>query len=165
MDGTSKWGGLRMRIGLRGVAVPVVLGMAVLGMVVLGVAVLVNAQSTEFMALPAGASVRIVEPADGATVRSPVKVVFSVSGATIKPAGAPEAGTGHHHLLIDTGPTPEGVVIGADATHLHFGKGQTETTVELKPGEHTLTLQFADGLHRSYGPKMSHSIQIAVPGT
>ena len=141
-----------IRAGICGVDVAILLVMGVL----------VKAQAPEFTPLPAGASVRIVEPADGATVRSPVTVVFSVSGATIKPAGAPEAGTGHHHLLIDTSATPAGAVVGADATHLHFGKGQTETKVELRPGRHTLTLQFADGLHRSYGPNLSHTITITV---
>jgi hypothetical protein len=57
---------------------------------------------------------------------------------------------------------PEGQAIPADDMHLHFGKGQTETEVTLKPGEHKLTLQFADGAHRSYGPKMSKTIKITV---
>jgi hypothetical protein len=53
-------------------------------------------------------------------------------------------------------------VVGADATHIHFGKGQEETELELEPGEYTLTLQFADGFHRSYGEKMSTTIKITV---
>jgi hypothetical protein len=137
-----------------------IVGLAVVGM--LGIGALVQAQSPEFTPLPAGASVRIVEPADRASLVSPVKVVFSVSGAQIKPAGQPEAGTGHHHLLIDTDATPVGVIVAADATHLHFGKGQTEAMVQLSPGRHSLTLQFADGLHRSYGPALSHTIHITV---
>ena len=140
----------------------VLLGLAGISAVTLITAIAVTAQEPAFTPLPASASVKIVEPANGATVRSPVKVVFSVSGAAIKPAGTLEAGTGHHHLLINEGPTPEKVIVPADATHLHFGKGQTETTLTLKPGDYTLTLQFADGLHRSYGPQVSHSIKIKV---
>jgi len=150
MDASCKRGTAWLRAGAVSAAFTLLLGMAAL------------AQAPEFVPLPAGASVRIVEPADGAVVHSPVHVVFSFSGATIKPAGPPEAGTGHHHLLIDTTATPIGVVVGADATHLHFGKGQTETTIQLTPGPHTLTLQFADGLHRSYGPQLSHTIHITV---
>jgi hypothetical protein len=138
------------------------IGMAGVALAVFVAAGAIQAQEPAFIPLPASASVKIVEPADGATVTSPVKVVFSVSGATVKPAGAVEGGTGHHHLLINDGPSPEKVIVPADATHLHFGKGQTETTVELKPGDYTLTLQFADGLHRSYGPNGAQTIKIKV---
>jgi hypothetical protein len=150
---------LRRGASLRG---RVAFGMACAALIVGLAATGIQAQEPAFIPLPASASVKIVEPVMGATVRSPVKVVFSVSGTTVKPAGPVEGGTGHHHLLINEGPTPEKVIVPADATHLHFGKGQTETTVELKPGSYTLTLQFADGLHRSYGPKGAHSIKITV---
>lgn len=112
--------------------------------------------------LPKGAGVSFVTPADGATVSSPVTVKFGLAGLSIKPAGDMSPGTGHHHLLVDQGPVPEGQVIPADAQHLHFGKGQTETTLTLPPGEHTLTLQFANGAHQSYGPALSQSITITV---
>jgi hypothetical protein len=103
-------------------------------------------------------------PKDGATVKSPVAVKMKVEGMKIRPAGedANDTTSGHHHLLIDAGPAPEHQVIAADATHLHFGKGQTETEVKLPPGDHTLTLQFADGAHRSYGPAMSKTITVHV---
>jgi hypothetical protein len=140
------------------------LGGIALAMCIAWLAVPAHAQAPEMTPLPAGASVRIAEPANGATVHSPVRVVFAVSGATVKPAGTLEAGTGHYHLLINTGAMPLGVVIPADATHIHFGKGQTETTVELKPGEYELTVQFADGLHRSYGPQGAQTIKIMVAG-
>lgn len=106
--------------------------------------------------------VSFVEPADGATVSSPVSVKMGVSGMTVQPAGKLVEGTGHHHLIIDGEPIAAGMPVPADAKHLHFGKGQTETSVELPPGKHTLTLQFADGLHQSYGPAMSKTIEIDV---
>ena len=109
-----------------------------------------------------GAKVMFTEPADGATVTSPVKVVMGVEGAEVKPAGALVAGTGHHHVIVDGQPVEQGEVVPKDDTHIHFGDGSTETELELAPGEHTLTLQFADGMHRSYGRALSKTITITV---
>lgn len=105
-----------------------------------------------------------VEPKDGATVKSPLKVKMGAKGIKVRVAGeAPEEKTsGHHHLLIDTGAMPAGIPVPTDESHIHFGKGQTETEISLKPGIHTLTLQFADGAHRSYGPEFSQTIKITV---
>ena len=112
---------------------------------------------------PAAAQgVYIVAPADGSTVSSPFKVQFGVKGMTVKPAGDLTAGTGHHHLLINAAVIAKGDVVPADAQHLHFGKGQTETELKLAPGSYTLTVLFADGLHKSYGSDMSASIQVTV---
>ena len=107
-------------------------------------------------------SVSFVEPADGATVTSPFKVKFAVTGMAVKPAGDMTANTGHHHLLINAAPVKAGEVVPADETHIHFGKGQTETEVKLAPGTYTLSMQFANGLHQSYGPGMSKDIKITV---
>jgi hypothetical protein len=137
------------------------IGLAAIGLALAGVTAIGLAQPA-FVSLPAGASVKIAQPMDGASVVSPVHFVFEVKGASIKPAGPPEVGTGHHHVLVDQGPMPAGEVVPADMTHLHYGKGQTDASVTLTPGEHTVTLQFADGLHRSYGPAGSHTIKIKV---
>ncbi len=106
--------------------------------------------------------VGFVEPKDGATVTSPVKVKFAVEGMQVAPAGDMTAGTGHHHLIIDGKPMAKGEVVPTDEMHLHYGKGQLEAEVKLPPGKHTLTMQFADGAHRSYGPEMSKTITINV---
>lgn len=106
--------------------------------------------------------VYFIEPADGATVSSPVKVKFGLKGMTVRPAGELVEGTGHHHLLINTAGPKAGEVIPADDKHRHFGKGQTETEVALPPGEYVLKMQFADGYHQSYGDAMSASIRIIV---
>jgi hypothetical protein len=108
------------------------------------------------------AGVYFVQPADGATVSNPVHVVFGLDGMKIAPAGTMTDGTGHHHLLIDGKPLSHGEVIPATDRSLHFGKGQTETDLTLPPGDHTLTLQFGDGAHRSYGPEMSRTITVHV---
>jgi hypothetical protein len=120
------------------------------------------AQPTAPAAVPAGAKVRFVSPAAGAIVTSPVAVEFAVEVMSIRPAGEIVPDTGHHHLIIDGGPIAAGTVVPMDATHLHFGKGQTETTVELAPGEHELTMQFADGAHVSYGEAMSATVTVTV---
>ncbi|KNH10129.1 ATPase of the AAA+ class [Candidatus Burkholderia brachyanthoides] len=106
--------------------------------------------------------VYFLEPEDGATVTSPVHVKFGVDGMKVAPAGTMTEGTGHHHLIIDGGSVPKGTVVPADDTHIHYGKGQTETDVKLPPGDHTLTMQFADGAHRSYGPEMNSTIKAHV---
>jgi len=103
-------------------------------------------------ATQAAQSVSLLEPADGAIVK----------GMAVAPAGALTAGTGHHHLLINKAPIEAGATVPADAQHLHFGKGQTETEVTLAPGVYKLTAQFADGYHGSYGPAMSQTITVTV---
>jgi hypothetical protein len=128
------------------------------------------AATMELPPVPAGAKVFFVEPAEGAKIVGPlengkvtVAVKMGAEGIAIKPAGAVEAGSGHHHVLIDV---PEGVAQGAivpkDEQHLHFGQAQTEAKVALAPGDHTLTLQLADGIHRSYGPALSASVKLSV---
>lgn len=113
--------------------------------------------------LPVGAPrVFFVEPAEGAQVASPVKVVFGLEGMTVQPAGTLAEGTGHHHLIVDGAPIPAGAQVPKDAQHIHFGGGQTETTLELAPGPHSLTMQFADGNHVSYGPGMATTLNVTV---
>lgn len=101
---------------------------------------------------------------DGATLTSPVKVTMAVYGKKLLAAGekVDDKNLGHHHLLIDAEPIPEGQPIPSDEHHLHFGKGQTETEIKLAPGQHKLTLQFADGAHRSYGSAWASSVTITV---
>jgi len=101
-------------------------------------------------------------PEDGATVKSPVKLKFGVEGMEVAPAGEVVAGTGHHHVIIDSKYVDEGQPVPADDKHVHFGMGQTEAELELPPGEHTLTMQFADGAHVSYGEVMATTITITV---
>ena len=110
------------------------------------------------------AKIYFISPKDGETVTSPVHIKFGIKGMKVRPAGedANDKTSGHHHLIIDGETVPEHQVVSSDATHLHYGKGQTETVVKLLPGKHKLTLQFADGAHRSYGPEMSSTIEITV---
>lgn len=111
---------------------------------------------------PAGATVGFVSPKDGETVRSPVRIVMGASGVEVRAAGELAPGTGHHHIIVDAAGIPNGQAVPKDEQHIHFGKGQTEAEVALSPGPHTLTLQFADGNHVSYGEPLAATIRITV---
>ena len=99
---------------------------------------------------------------NGDTVKSPVIVQMGVKGKTVAPMGTMDATKGHHHLIVDGNYVEKGQMVMKDSTHLHFGKGQTVDTLKLAPGTHTLTLQFADGAHMSYGKDWSSTITIVV---
>ena len=113
---------------------------------------------------PAGAEVYFESPADGATVKGPVTVRFGLKGMGVAPAGIKFDNTGHHHLLIDTDPPADlGSPLPASDHVVHFGKGQTETTISLAPGKHTLQLVLGDALHIPHDPPvMSKKITITV---
>ncbi|MGB7950532.1 MAG: DUF4399 domain-containing protein [Candidatus Binatia bacterium] len=102
------------------------------------------------------------EPKNGAEIKGPVKIVMGVEDIKIQPAGEVVEGTGHHHVLINLDFVPPGQVIPTDDSHRHYGKGQTEAELDLPPGDYKLTLQFADGLHRSYGRELSDTINVKV---
>ena len=106
--------------------------------------------------------VYFILPQNGATVSSPVKITMGVKGMEVEPAGQVNEGKGHHHLIVNGSFIEKGKVVPADSTHIHYGKGQTEVELELPPGKHTVTMQFADGVHVSYGESMSSTIEIVV---
>ena len=113
---------------------------------------------------PMGAVEYIISPAPGAEVTSPVTIRFGLKGMGVAPAGVDKPNTGHHHLLIDVTEIPVlNKPIPKDEHHKHFGGGQTETTLELPPGEHTLQLILGDKNHVPLDPPvMSDKITITV---
>jgi hypothetical protein len=112
---------------------------------------------------PQGVELYIISPRDGETVTSPVTVRFGLRGMGVAPAGLAMENTGHHHLLIDVPPPAFNLPIPADANHVHFGKGQTETQLTLAPGRRTLQLLLADHLHIPHDPPvLSKPITITV---
>jgi hypothetical protein len=115
-------------------------------------------------ASPAGAKLYIVSPVNGATVKSSFTVVFGLAGMGIAPAGVQFENAGHHHLLIDTDlPKDVGMPLPATDNIRHFGKGQTEATLTLPPGKHTLQLVLGDYLHIPFNPVVaSPKITITV---
>ena len=112
---------------------------------------------------PAGAEVYFIAPRDGQTVHGTVTVKFGLKGMGVAPAGVKFDNTGHHHLLVDTDLSEIKLDAPLPATDkiVHFGKGQTETTLTLPPGKHTLELLFADYLHIPFDPPL-HSMKITI---
>lgn len=113
---------------------------------------------------PSGVEVYIISPTDGETVPSTFTVRFGLRGMGIAPAGIDRAKTAHHHLLIDT-PVLPNLTKPLQATDkvLHFGGGQTETQLTLKPGKHTLQLLLGNYAHVPHDkPLISKKITITV---
>lgn len=109
------------------------------------------------------ARVYIISPADGENVTCPVTVRFGLSNMGVAPAGVEMKNTGHHHLLLNTDLPPLDQPIPSDDNHLHFGKGQTETVLDLPPGTHTLQLILGDHMHIPHEPAViSERITITV---
>jgi hypothetical protein len=114
---------------------------------------------------PEGVEVYVVSPQDGATVKSPVVVVFGLKGMGVAPAGMAKEKTGHHHVLIDTDAKDVDMTKPLPATDRikHFGGGQTETKLDLPPGKHTLQLVMGDENHVPFDPPvMSKVVTIIV---
>lgn len=116
---------------------------------------------------PADAKAYIILPKTGATVKSPVTVVFGLKGLGVAPAGVKFANTGHFHLLVDTDlPSDLSLPLPMNANILHYGKGQTQVTLDatqLPAGKHTLQLVIADETHVPHSPALaSKKITITV---
>ena len=113
--------------------------------------------------VPATAKVFFVNLKEGQTVTSPFKVEMGVAGMSVDTAnGIIKVASGHHHILIGMDSIATETVIPKDSVHLHFGNAQTEAEVTLPPGKHSLTLQFADALHRSYGKRLTSKVTVNV---
>lgn len=135
--------------------------LAAAAMSLLGTIAMADDHKTAF---PDGASLYFVGIENGDTVSSPVTVRFGLSGMGVAPAGVTEKeNVGHHHLLINRPPFGEGedgaeeweYGIIADDNHRHFGGGQTEVTLELPAGEHTLQMVLGDHSHVPFGPELA----------
>ena len=112
---------------------------------------------------PEGAAVYFISPADGAVVSSPVTVKFGLRGMGVAPAGLDHPHTGHHHLLLGSPVVDMGLPLPKTEQIRHFGGGQTETSLELAPGAHTLQLLLGDYLHIPHDPPVvSEAIAITV---
>lgn len=108
---------------------------------------------------PAGAAVYFIAPLDGAVVANPVEVKFGLRGMGVAPAGVDMENTGHHHLLIDLDAIPNpNLPLPTTDQVVHFGKGQTETTLTLAPGQHTLRLVVGNHLHVPHDPPVASQV-------
>jgi hypothetical protein len=110
------------------------------------------------------AEVFIVSPKNNETVSNPIKVVFGIKNMIVLPAGVKEKFSGHHHLLVDVDNLPDvALPIPSDENHIHFGKAQTESVLNLPPGQHTLQLLLGDHYHVPHNPAVvSEIINIIV---
>ena len=114
-------------------------------------------------AAPAGAKVYFIGLADGDTVSSPLVVRFGLAGMGVAPAGIEKEGTGHHHLIVNAELPSLDEPIPEDENYRHFGGGQTEATIELPAGQHTLQLLLGDHNHIPHNPPVaSERITITV---
>jgi len=112
---------------------------------------------------PENAELYFISPKNGETVSGPITVIFGLKGMGVAPAGVEKEHTGHHHLLINTGLPALDLPVPADDQHKHFGKGQTQTTIELPPGKHTLQLLLGNHFHVPHDPVVaSDVIEITV---
>lgn len=93
---------------------------------------------------PPGAKVFFIEPKDGAEVTSPVTVRFGVEGINLVLASSEVKLGSYHHILIDTKLDDVNAAIQINANQLRLGLEQTETSMELTPGKHTLQLVLGD---------------------
>jgi len=111
---------------------------------------------------PADAKAYIISPKDGDTVEKTFTVKFGLKGMGVAPAGTDRKHTGHHHLLVDGEKLPAmDKPMGKGVKH--FGGGQTETTLTLESGEHTLQLILGDKMHQPHNPPVvSEKITITV---
>lgn len=119
----------------------------------------------DHIAAPPEARLYIISPQDGERVSSPVTVRFGLSGMGVAPAGVEKPGTGHHHLLVNLEPSQVNLHLPYPANDnlRHYGGGQTEASIELAPGTHTLQLLLGDHRHMSFNPPIfSEKITITV---
>lgn len=122
-----------------------------------------NSNVPDVPAVPDGAKVFFKNLKNDATISSPFKVLMGVDKMKVDTSGPIVAGSGHFHIFVDAEDSLAfGTVVPTDATHHHYGKAQTETELSLAPGKHKLTLQFADGIHRSYGSKLATTVTVIV---
>jgi hypothetical protein len=145
---------------------------AILPLFLVATFAVIAAEKPKRQSSPKGAEVYFVTPKDGETVARKFKVIFGLTGMGVCPAGitaadaVPYPDTGHHHLLVDQEKLPpidEVLPVDKPEICLHFGKGQTETMLELTPGKHTLQLVFADYAHVPHDPPViSKKITVTV---
>jgi hypothetical protein len=125
--------------------------------IALGATTLANANETP---APPDARVYVINLENGATVQSPVTVIFGLAGMGVAPAGVEKESTGHHHILLNRAPFGDGADdaemiangIPSDENHLHFGGGQTQTSLDLPAGTHTIQLVLGDHFHVPHNP-------------
>ncbi|HZN14941.1 MAG TPA: DUF4399 domain-containing protein [Acidimicrobiales bacterium] len=115
--------------------------------------------------LVAGAQqrVRFASPSDGSIVASPFRVEMRAEGLKVEAATVPHhPGAGHFHVIVDRPCFHAGAFIEMHTEGFeHYGGGETSAWLTLPPGEHTLCLQLADGVHRALAPTDTITVTVA----
>ena len=100
-----------------------------------------------------GPRVFFVEPAAGATVKSPVHLRFGSEGIMIMavppdPVTEVRQGVGHYHVGVDADCLAPGTeIVKGTPMWVHFGKGDDVFDLQLTPGPHKIALQIGDDKH------------------
>ena len=115
------------------------------------------------LSINANPKVYFINLEDGDRVESPFLIQFGLSGMGIAPAGTDRSNTGHHHLLINVNDIDLSKPIPSSSNHIHFGGGQTESLVDLMPGDYSMQLVLGDMTHTPHNPPIiSQRINITV---
>ena len=113
--------------------------------------------------ISANPKVYFINLEDGDRLESPFLIQFGLSGMGIAPAGTDRANTGHHHLLINVNEIDLSKPIPSSSSHIHFGGGQTESLIDLMPGDYSMQLVLGDMTHTPHNPPIiSQRINITV---
>lgn len=128
----------------------------VAGLLVAGFGAIAAAQGAK-PATPAAAKPRVffVEPADKATVTSPMHMKFGSEGVEISAVPPGELKTArpgmyHYHVGIDQDCLAPGKnIVKGTPSWVHFGDGKDVFDTQLTPGTHKLALQLGDDLHNT----------------
>ena len=112
---------------------------------------------------PDGAAVGFANLSDGDVLPPRFLVEFSITGMGIAPAGAEIDNTGHHHLLIDVVELPDlNQPLPASDNIRDFGKGQSQTELQLTEGQHSLQMLLADHAHIPHNPPIMSDVIVIV---
>jgi len=137
--------------------------LGIVGLLLLGAFAAVAESGIPRSSRPDEARLYFITPKDGEVVESPFIVQFGLREMGVAPAGVEKQGTGHHHLIVDAELPPADLPVPKSDHYRHFGMGQTEVSLELPPGKHTLQLLLGDHNHVPHDPPVvSERITITV---
>ena len=109
-----------------------------------------------------GTKVYFINLIEGQKIKSPFLVQLGLTSEMgIAPALADWPDTGHHHIIVDS--TIKNMNKSISSKHIHLSKGQSEISLKLPLGKHTIQIVFADYSHIPHDPPiMSEIINIIV---
>jgi hypothetical protein len=104
---------------------------------------------------------------DGDSIQTPYVLKFGLSQYGLAGISDEAPRTGHHHLLINQDlPLDFSKPLPFTENYVHFGKGQMETVLTLKPGTYTLRMLLANHKHIPlfiYSPKITVTVTAFHP--